>query len=143
MCTAPLLGAATGLSLIGGFIQGQSQVEQDRANAINARNAGYSQEAIQRDSDKYRMADQLAALSNRGESLSSGTPLALAADSARNAELNALSIRAKGNNEGAMYDFKASQEQQAMPFTLAGQFLNSTSKIASLGSIGGGGGNGP
>lgn len=127
MCTDALT-----LNALGTYMSGTGQVAVDRQNAASVTAAGYANEDLQRNDARQKMAQQVAALSNRGLSVSSGTPLALQADSARNAELNALQVRANAANTAAGYSLKASSEQQALPFTIAGQMLNQATDIAKL-----------
>lgn len=138
MCVDPVsatLIASMGLSAIGGIMQTEGQVNADRMNARNAMAIGYEKESMARSDARRQMATQVATLSTRGAALDSGSPLALAQESARNAELNALTIRANSQNEAATYDYKASAAQQAMPFSVAGQMLGGASKLQSLGKI--------
>src|SRR5581483_426850 len=97
MCVDPvtaMVAASTAVSAIGTYVQGKGQANAYRANADAELAAGYSQESLQRDQNRRAMATQVAALSARGATLDSGSPLALMQTSARNAELNDLTIRA-------------------------------------------------
>lgn len=140
MCVDPMSATVIGatlLSAVGTVIQTQGQVSTDRYNAQVTRQEGYSNELLQRDQDRRQMAKQVAVLSTRGAAIDTGSPLALQAESARNAELDALQIRTNALNKGASYDYQASAAQQAMPFTVAGQLLGGASKLQSLGQLGG------
>lgn len=138
MCVDPVTAMVAGSAIIGGIgavQQGQAQASVEKQDARNALAAGYANENQARDDARRQMATQLAALSARGVSLSSGTPLALQADSARNAELNDLNIRANAQNTAAGYRYKASQTLAAVPLTVAGQLLGGGTKLAELGKL--------
>lgn len=138
MCVDPVTAtvvAATAFKSVGSFVSGQGEIATDRANADAARATGYANENMQRDQARQKMAEQAAALSNRSMSLSSGTPLALQAASARNSELDALQIRANATNQANIYDFKAKAAQAALPFSVAGQILGGGTQLAQLGKL--------
>ena len=132
--TATVIGA-TVFSAVGGAMSTEGAVNADRQNARNAMAVGYEKESMSRSDARREMATQVATLSMRGAALDSGSPLALQQESARNSELNALTIRSNAQNDAASYDYKASAAQQAMPFSVAGQLLGGASKLAALGKI--------
>lgn len=130
-----VIGGASVIGAVGAGMQASSEAATDEANAAAARTAGYQQESLKRDDARRAMATQVAALASRGVALDSGAPLALMQDSARNSELDALSVRATANNTGDQYQYKADSVRAAMPFSIAGQLLGGASKLAQLGQI--------
>lgn len=143
MCVNPAQAfafAAGGLKVMGDVAANMAGVNADRYNAQAARNEGYTNESIARHESRLKMANQLAALSARGAAINSGSPLAVQAESARNAELNDLQIRANASNKAAGYDYKASVSNQLLPYSIAGDILGSASKLQSLGKLDGAGG---
>jgi hypothetical protein len=130
-----LIGGSALVGALGAYNQAEGQAAVDEQNARNARATGYANEMQSRDESRRAMASQLAALSARGLNLSSGTPLALMAESARDAELNALTVRANAGNTAAGYRFQARATRAQEPLTIAGQLLGGASKLAALGQI--------
>lgn len=123
------------LSGIGTLMTAQGQAASAKANANAALAAGYSQEEQYRLDARQKMATQFATLSTRGINLSTGSPLQLMAESAKNAELDALTIRANAGNTAAGYRAQARAALIAGPISAAGQFLTSGVKLAELGKI--------
>lgn len=133
--TQALVGGSAIAGAVGAYASASGTAAVAKANANAAQAAGYSNEMLARNDARSKMATQLAVLSSRGESLSSGTPLALAADSARDAELNALQIRANAGNQAAGYRMQAQSAQMSMPYSIAGQLLNGGAELAKLGQL--------
>lgn len=145
MCVDPVTAVVVGSAVVGAvgtYAQGKSEANAERAQAQYELAAGYQQESLQRDQDRRQMATQVATLSARGMSLSSGSPLALLQTSARNAELNDLTIRANAQNKADIDNYKAHATMSALPYSIAGQLLGGASKLASLGKLGGSGSGG-
>jgi len=139
MCVDPvtaMTAASTITQGIGAVVQGQGEAAVDKANAKAALYEGYSKEAAQRREGRAAIASQLATLSTRGVSLQAGSPLDLLAGSARNNELNALTIRTNAKNEAAAYRAKASAALQNGWFGAAGALLGGATKLAQLGAMG-------
>lgn len=142
MCVDPLslsaiaIGGSAITGAIGSYVQGQSEANADRSNAQAQLTAGYAKENLQRDQDRRAMATQLATLSARGAALDTGAPLALMQTSARNAELNDLTIRANAQSGADAENYKASATEAAMPFSIAGQLLGGASKFGQLKTLG-------
>lgn len=130
-----LIGGGGLVKAVGSIFGGNAQADAQQMNADNARAAGYMNENINRNQDRQKMAQQIAVLSARGASIDSGAPLAALKDSARSSELNDLTIRANANNQAQAYEFQSQSTRAQIPFTVAGDILDTGSKLASLGKV--------
>lgn len=131
--------ASTALGAYGAFASSQGQASALKMDATNEQNKGYQDESDFRAKAKVDLADQLAALSTRGTSISSGTPLALLQQSARNQELDALQLRAAGINKANALRYQASNVLRSGWISAGAQVLAGTSKLGELGAFNGGG----
>lgn len=129
------LGGGLPGMIAGDIIAGNQKADAEQMNANNVRAAGYVNENTQRDADRQKMAQQVAVLSARGASISSGTPLAALKESARASELNSLQIRTNANNQAQNYEFQSQATRSQIPFTVAGDILDTATKMASLGMV--------
>jgi hypothetical protein len=141
MCDPVTALVATGtlVSAYGSFATSQAQASAIKANAAADRQQAYQNELDYRDQARTKLASQIAALSDRGVDISSGTPLALMRQSARNQEIDALRIRADGINKYNAQRYQASNVLRSGMFTAGGQLLMgaaSSAKLAGLSSIG-------
>lgn len=122
-------------SAAGTYIQMKGQEAAAKQDAANTTAAGYAAESDYRAKAAADMATQLATLSDRGAAISTGSPLELIRESARNSEINALRIRANALNTAAGYTTQAKGYATAAPISAAGQLLGTASKLAELGAI--------
>jgi hypothetical protein len=122
----------TSLQTFGTMMGAQSQASALKSQAGAVQEQGYENESDYRNKARVDLADQLAALSTRGTSVSTGTPLALLQQSARNQELDALRLRADGINKANSLRYQASAVLRAAPYTAATQVLTNATKIAEL-----------
>lgn len=135
-----LAAGGTVMKAYGAFSASQSQASALKANAAADLQQGYANEQDSRDTSRAKLAGQLAALSERGVSLSSGTPLDLMRASARNAEIDALRLRADGQNKSNALKAQASGALKTGWLTAGGQLLSGASQAAGLSQLGGSGG---
>lgn len=145
MCdpTTLLAVAATGqiVGAYSAFQNSQAQASALKANANADLQQGYQNELDSRAKSRSQLASQMAALSDRGVDLSSGTPLDLLRASARNAEVDALRVRADGLNKYNAERYAASNALKSGFLTAGGQLLMgaaSSAVLGGLGKIGGG-----
>lgn len=140
MCDPVTAVAAIGtvVSAYGSYKSAQDQASAMRYNANSVEQQGLQNESDYIDQGKTKLAQQLAALSTRGVSIDSGTPLALMQASARNQAIDANRIRVGAQNQASGMRAQASQISSNALITAGGQVLMGASKLSSLGSIGGG-----
>lgn len=134
-----LVAAGTVMSAYGGFAASQAQASAMKRQAQNDLETGYQNELDMRDQARTRLSEQIAALSGRGVDISTGTPLELLRQSARNQEIDALRTRADGVNKYNSGRAGASATLKTGMFTAGGQLLMgaaSTGKLAGLGNVG-------
>lgn len=124
----------------GAYTGHRMEAEGAIANAQMAEQTGYENELVFRDQARREIAEQTARLAANGVSISSGTPLLLLAESARNKELDALTIRRNALNQGRAYRYQAAQHRFAAPLSAAGELLSAGAQAAGMASLGGGGG---
>lgn len=134
MCGPVLLAATTGFQMLSGFMQGQQQKAVGEYNAkVSAANAasqdqlGIAQEGQQRERSAAVLSDQLASEAASGFVASTGTPLAVARASARNAEIDALTVRMQSN-------MRADQFRQDSAISSAEARAANTASYLSVGS---------
>lgn len=140
MCDPVTALVATGtlVSAYGAYSSAQSQASAMKANANADLQQGFQNELDYRDQARTKLASQIAALSDRGVDISSGTPLDLMRASARNQEIDALRIRADGVNKFNSQRAQASNTLRNGMFTAGGQLLMGaaqTAKLAGLGTV--------
>jgi len=141
MCDPVTALVATGtlVSAYGAFSSSQAQASAMKANARADLEQGYQNELDYRDQARTKLASQIAALSDRGVDISSGTPLDLMRASARNQEVDALRVRADGLNKYNAQRAQASNTLKTGMFTAGGQLLMGaaqSAKLAGLGNLG-------
>lgn len=145
MCLDPVtmtVMASAAVSAIGGAISNVNEAAVAGANARNALTTGLANENQYRDEARQKIAQQLANLSNRGMSVSTGAPLASLADTAKKQELDALQIRANAENQAAIYKTQEKSFNNSAIFSAAGALLGGAVKLADLGKLGGAAGGG-
>lgn len=147
-----MMAISTAVSVASAVMQGQqaSRAAKYNArvaenNAIAARQTAEFEEARQRQRASRVLASQRAALGASGVALE-GSPLLAMADSAEQAELDALAIRYSGSVEEARHKSQAAADRlQASAARRAGYFGAATSLLrgmTSMASMGAGGGAG-
>lgn len=133
--TALLVGG-TLTSAYGAVQQSQSQASALKTNAWADLNQGYENELDSRDASRVALSKQLADLSGRGVDLSGGTPLDLLRASARNQEIDALRLRAAGQNSYTAKRAQASGVLKNGLVTAGGQLLMGAAYGTRLGLLG-------
>jgi hypothetical protein len=146
-----LAAAQAGGTIMSGYQQLQTgQYERDLAyrNAQQSELSADYNEALKRNESERDIAKQTVALAGQGNRIDTGTPLLLLAQSARNAELDALAIRTEGVARGQSYKAQGDQAlaegknaYSSSFFTAAGQLLGFANSplgqkgLAALGAI--------
>jgi hypothetical protein len=123
-------GIAIAGAVVGTIGQVQQQAYQAKAAsyaADAAQNQAAAEEARQRDRARRVLGSQLAAYGGAGIDPNSGTALDVAADSAAQVELDALTIRHGGRVHADAYNAEAAGYRAAMPATILGGALNAAS----------------
>lgn len=136
LSTAEVLTAAgTAVSAGTSYAAQQAEAKVAAANAANVRDAGYANELAFRDKARRAIASQTVALGNRGLSLSSGTPLDLLRESAKNAELDAQQIRANAGNAASAYAMQGASARLLAPLSAGTRLLSGGVKLSELGAL--------
>lgn len=138
MCADPVTLTVVGATLFSAVTtaqQGFSAASVARYNASQQRNAAYAQETQMRMDARRQIGDQTVALANSGGNVDTGTPLLLLGQSARNATLDALTVRQTGNAKANAYESQASGDETAGIFGAGAQLLNGGVKLQQLGAI--------
>lgn len=116
--------------------QGLSAASVARYNARIAQKNSADQEALARNKSERDIASQTVALGAQGTRVDTGTPLLLLSESARNAELDALTIRSNGAAQAANYKAQADNATTGAIFGAGAQLLGGAAKLYELGKIG-------
>jgi len=141
---AALLALGAGaMKAYGAYTGHRMSAEGAIANAQQVEQVGYENELAFRDQARRDIAEQTAKLATSGTSISTGSPLLLLAESAKNKELDALAIRRNALMEGRAYRYQAAVHRFTAPISAAGELLSAATQAAMLGSLGGGGGGVP
>lgn len=126
MCTAPalpwLIAAAGGLQAATQLYQGNAAAAMGEYNATVARQEARYAEATSRDRARRILGAGRAAVGASGVQLE-GSPLDVLAQSAAEAEMDALAIRRSGQAQAAAYRYQGRQAQLAGYFGAAGTAL--------------------
>ena len=121
---------AAGLSAASAYQMNKNQEAIANYNADTERDTGYQNELAFRDEARRNIAAQTARLSASGVALDSGTPLLLLSDSAKNSELDAITIRRNAAAKSGAYRFQASVYNRAAPLSAAAALFSSASSAA-------------
>ena len=154
--SATLLIASTAATAAGSIAQGNAAAAAANANAtVSAQNrdialqqAGAREDA-QRRRAHYALGSQAAAIAESGVDPGSGSAARAIAESATNAELDALNVRYEGLMQARGYDTqamferaRAKQARNAGYYGAVTSILGGASKAYGMSSGGGGGGGG-
>lgn len=139
--TGGVLGSAgafsvgTALSSIGTAVGTLGALQSSRAdatasdmNAASARAEAASKENAQRIAAQRQLGSIRANISKSGATMA-GTPLMVLAESAANAEIDALNTQYNGQRESALYSSRASNTRRAGSIRAGASLLSSASKI--------------
>lgn len=151
-----MLAVATATKAVGSIVQGNAASAASKANArIAEQNAGIAmQQAGAREDQQRRgaameLGRQAAAFSQSGVDPTSGSAMRVAADSAAQAELDALNLRYEGQMQAFGYTREAALERQraryarnAGYFAAASSILGGAAQGYGMRPMGGGGGSG-
>jgi len=126
---APTLTTLGTAALVSGAMkQGQSQSQAANFNAETAKQEAVVQEAVQRQEAKRTLGTIRANIAKSGAAFE-GTPLMVLAESAANAEIDALNTAWSADRETALYKMRA-REARETSYYRAG-----TSLLTGLGSL--------
>ncbi len=126
-----LMVASAVVSTIGAVQQASAQAKSARYAADATQDQARAEEALQRNQARRLLGQQQAAFAASGVRADSGSPLDVAADSAAQAELDALTIRQRGRVASDFYKFQARQARSTIPLTILGGTLNAASAFSS------------
>lgn len=132
--------AAASFSGIAAYTKDKQAQDIANANADIARDVGFMNEQMFRDQARRDIALFTARMAENNVDISSGSPLLLLAESVKNKELDALTIRRNALAQSEAYRIQAEAHGQAAPLSAAGAFLNSyvsSGRLVDLAAIGG------
>jgi hypothetical protein len=133
--------AAASFSGIAGYTKDKQAQDIANANANRVRDVGFMNELAFRDQARRDIADYTARLAESNVDISTGSPLLLLAETVKNKELDAITIRRNAQAQSDAYRMEADAYGQSAPLSFAGGFLNSyvsSGRLVDLASIGGG-----
>lgn len=119
------------VSTIGGVQQASYQRKAATYAATATQDQARAEESRNRDQARRLLGAQQAAYAGSGVAADSGSPLDVAADSAAQAELDALTIRHGGRVRSDYYRAEAAQAKASIPTTILGGALAAGSAYAS------------
>lgn len=134
--------SAAAVSGIGAYTKDKQAQDIATANANMARDVGFMNELQFRDQARRDIAELIARQAEGNVAIDTGSPLLVLAESVKNKELDALTIRRNALAQSNAYQLEADAHGQAAPLSAAGAFLNSymsSGRLVDLGAIGGGG----
>lgn len=120
--------AGTAFSVIGALKGGRAESGAAQFNADSARMEAQSRENAQRAAAQRQLGTIRAGVSKSGATME-GTPLMVLAESAANAEIDALNTRYSGQREAALYESRGRNAKTA------GYMRAGTSLLSSVGRI--------
>lgn len=123
-----LMAAGTAVQTIGAIQQGRSEQAAANYNAQAAQMDAAAKEAAQRNDAARQQGALRASLAKSGASME-GTPLMVMAESAANAELDALNTRITGQRESTLYRMRGSNAATASRWQAGTSLLTGLSKI--------------
>jgi hypothetical protein len=124
-----LMLGGTALSAMGSIRQGQAAEMSANFNAESARMQGEAKEAVQR-RDSQRVFGQTRAAIGKSGITTAGTPMTVIAESAANAEIDALNTQFGSLREEALYRARGKYDKQAAYMQAGATLLGGASKIA-------------
>lgn len=124
-----LLAAGTGMQVIGAIQQGNAARAAGEYNAQTAQMEGAAREAAQRQQASRQMGAIRAGISKSGVRIE-GTPLMVLAESAANAEIDALNTRYFSEREATLSRMKGKAEQRAAFFRAGTSLLAGAGRMA-------------
>jgi len=117
----------TGLSVIGAIKGGKAEQSAADFNAASARAEAQSRENAQRAAAQRQLGSIRAGVSKSGARME-GTPLMVLAESAANAEIDALNTRYSGQREAALYTARGKNARTAGYLRAGTSLLSSAGK---------------
>lgn len=129
------VAAATLFSAVGTAAQGFSAADVARYNAKQERTASIAKESEYRIQAGRQLGEQTVALATSGANVAGDTPLLLLGESARNAELDALTIRQTGNARANAYSKQSQADQIGGVIGAGATLLGGAFKLQQLGAI--------
>lgn len=118
----------TAASVIGAVSQGGAQADASNYNAAAARADAASKEAAQRTQAQRQLGNIRANIGKSGAT-SAGTPLMVLAESASNAEIDALNTRRTGIIESGLYTAQGKNARRAGNLRAGTSLLSGMSRI--------------
>jgi hypothetical protein len=124
-----LATVGTGLSIAGALRQGQAGQQAAAYNAETARMEGAMREAAQRQQASRQLGAIRAGISKSGARME-GTPLMVLAESAANAEIDALNTRFSADREVGLQRMRGQEARRAAYWSAGTSLLTGLGRIA-------------
>jgi hypothetical protein len=118
----------TGLSVASSLSAGQSADSAAQYNAQSALIEGQTRELVQRQQSTRQMGAIRASISKSGAT-TQGTPLMVLAESAANAEIDALNTRFSANREAALSTMRGRDARRASYVSAGASLLTGLSRV--------------
>ena len=123
-----LATVGTGLSVMGALRAGQAGQQAATYNAETARMEGAMREAAQRQQASRQLSSIRAGISKSGARME-GTPLMVLAESAANAEIDALNTRFSADREVGLQRMRGQEARRAAYWSAGTSLLTGMSRI--------------
>lgn len=123
-----LATAGSALGVMGALQAGRAEASAANYNAEMARREAESKEALQRQQSSRQIAGIRAGISKSGVTFE-GTPLMVLAESAANAEIDALNTRYSGQMESNLYRMRGQAAKTASYYRAGTTLLSSASRL--------------
>ena len=124
--TLTTVGALTGA--MGAIQSGRAQVAANNYNAAQDRMEAAVEESRRRREGKRALGAIRAGISKSGVT-TEGTPLMVLAESAADAEIDALNARWQGEASARQYEMRASAARKAIPYAVGASLLTGAGKL--------------
>lgn len=126
-----LMVASTAVSTIGAISQANAAAQAAEYNAAVARQEAAAEEARRRREAERQMGQIRAGRAKSGVTVE-GSPLIVLADSAMEAEIDALNARWTGETSAKLYKMEARSARRAGIYNAGASLLSGASKIAGM-----------
>jgi hypothetical protein len=123
-----LATVGTGLSAVGSIRQGQAASAAANYNAQMAERSAGQKEHLQRTQTQRQIGAIRAGIAKSG-ARTEGTPLMVLAESAANAEIDALNTRYSGQMESSLYRARGANDRRAAYWNAGTSLLTGASRI--------------
>ena len=121
----------TVMSAMGAAQQADAQAQSAAYNAQMARNEAQAEEARRRREAARQMGEMRTGIAKSGVAME-GTPLMVLAQSAEEAEIDALTARWQGKTSSDLYTAQAKSAKAAIPYAVGSSLLSGAAQLSRM-----------